>query len=44
LKGLETSKQDKCVLVLEAKEEAVLQGMIERQIEIGGCCGMQKNV
>jgi hypothetical protein len=31
-------------LALQAKEEAVLQGMTERQIEIGRCCGMQKNV
>ena len=31
-------------LVLQAKEEAVLQGMIERQIETGRCCGIQKNV
>ena len=27
-------------LVLQAKEKAVLQGMIGRQIEIGRCCGM----
>ena len=31
-------------LVLLAKEEAVLQGMIERIIEIGRCCGMEMNV
>jgi len=29
--------------VLLAKEEAVLQGMIERLIEIGRCYGMEKN-
>jgi len=33
-----------CDLVLQAKEEAVLQGIIGRQINIGRCCGMQKNV
>jgi hypothetical protein len=31
-------------LVLQAKEEAVLQGKFERKIEIRRCCGMQKNV
>jgi hypothetical protein len=31
-------------LVLLAREEAVLQGMIYRLIEIGSCCGMEKNV
>jgi hypothetical protein len=30
-------------LVLLAKEEAVLQGMIERIIGIGRCCGMEMN-
>jgi hypothetical protein len=28
--------------VVMAKEEAVLQGMIERLIEIGRCYGMEK--
>ena len=27
-------------LVLMAKEEKVLQGMIDKLIEIGSCCGM----
>jgi len=31
-------------LVLRAKEEAVLQGMIERLIEICSCYGMEMNV
>jgi hypothetical protein len=31
-------------LVLLAKEEVVRQGMIERLIEIGKCCGMEMNV
>jgi hypothetical protein len=31
-------------LVLLAKEEMVLQGMIGRLIEIGRCCGMEINV
>jgi len=31
-------------LVLLAREEAVLQGMIERIIEIERCCGMEMNV
>jgi hypothetical protein len=31
-------------LVLLAKEEVVLQGMIDRLIEIGRCCGMEINV
>jgi hypothetical protein len=31
-------------LVLQAKKEAVLQAIIGRQIKIGRCCGMQKNV
>ena len=31
-------------LVLLAKEEKVLQGMIDKTIEIGGCCGMEMNV
>ena len=31
-------------LVLLAKEEAVLQGMTERQTEIGRRCGMEMNV
>jgi hypothetical protein len=30
--------------VLLARKEAVLQGMIERIIEIGRCCGMEMNV
>jgi len=31
-------------IVLLAEEEAVLQCMIERLIEIGRCCGMEMNV
>jgi len=31
-------------LVLLTKEEVVLQGMIERIIETGRCCGMEMNV
>jgi len=31
-------------LVLLAKEEKVLQDMIDILIEIGGCCGMEMNV
>jgi hypothetical protein len=31
-------------LVLLAKEEMVLRGMINRLIEIGRCCGMEMNV
>jgi hypothetical protein len=31
-------------LVLLAKEETVLQGMIDRVIEIARCCGMEMNV
>ena len=31
-------------LVLMAKEEKVLQYMIDKLIEIGGCCGMEINV
>jgi hypothetical protein len=31
-------------IVLLAKEETVLQGMIDRRIEIGRCCGMEMNV
>jgi hypothetical protein len=31
-------------LVLVAKEETVLQGMIDRLIEIGRCGGMEMNV
>jgi hypothetical protein len=31
-------------LVLLAKEEGVLQGMIDRLIEIERCCGMEINV
>jgi hypothetical protein len=31
-------------LVLMAKEETVLQGMIDRLIEIGRCYGMDMNV
>jgi len=27
-----------------AKEETVLQGMIDKLIEIGRCCGMKMNV
>ena len=30
--------------VLLAKEEMVLQGMIDRLIQIGRCCGMEVNV
>jgi hypothetical protein len=30
--------------VLLANEEAVLQGMIDRLIETGRCCGMEINV
>jgi hypothetical protein len=32
------------VLVLLAREEKVLQGMIDKLIEIGKCCGMEINV
>jgi len=31
-------------LVLQAKEETVLQGMIDRLIEIDRCCGMGRNL
>jgi len=31
-------------LVLMAKEEMVLQGMIDKLIEIGRCCGLEMNV
>ena len=31
-------------LVLMAKEEKVLQGMIDKLIEIGSCYGMEMNV
>ena len=31
-------------IVLLAKEETVLQGMIDRRIEIGRCCVMEMNV
>ena len=31
-------------LVLMAKEETVLQGMIYKLTEIGKCCGMEMNV
>jgi len=31
-------------LVLMAKEETVLQGMIDKQTEIGRCYGMEMNV
>jgi len=31
-------------LVLLAKEEAVLEGMIERQTEMGSCSEMERNV
>ena len=31
-------------LVLMAKEETVLQGMIDKLTEIGRCCGMEMNV
>ena len=31
-------------LMLLAKEETVLQGMIESLIEIGRCCGMERSV
>jgi len=31
-------------LVLLAKEEKVLQDMIDKLIEIGRCCGMEMNV
>jgi len=31
-------------LVLLAKEEKVLQDIIDKLIEIGGCCGMEMNV
>jgi len=30
-------------IVLMAKEETVLQGMIDELIEIGRCCGMEMN-
>jgi hypothetical protein len=32
------------VLVILAKEEAVLQGMIHRLNEVGRCCGLEMNV
>jgi hypothetical protein len=53
LKGLKTSKQRGHAirtvkyasnLVLLAKEETVLQGMIESLIEIGRCYGMERSV
>jgi hypothetical protein len=31
-------------LLLLAKEEKVLQDMIDKLTEIGGCCGMEMNV
>ena len=31
-------------LILMTKEETVLQGMIDKLIEIGKCCGMEMNV
>ena len=31
-------------LILMTKEETVLQGMIDKPIEIGKCCGMEMNV
>jgi hypothetical protein len=31
-------------LVLLAKEETLLQGLIDRVIEIARCCGMEMNV
>ena len=31
-------------LVLLAKEEKVLQDMVDKLIEIGGCCGTEMNV
>ena len=31
-------------LVLLAKEETVLQGVIDRLIDIGRCCGIERNV
>jgi len=31
-------------LVLQAKEETVLQGMIDRLTEIDRCCGMERNL
>ena len=31
-------------LVLQDKEETVLQGLIHRLIETGRCCGMEKKV
>jgi hypothetical protein len=31
-------------LVLLAKEDVVLQGVMDRLIEIGRCCGMEINV
>ena len=31
-------------LVLMAKEETVLQGMVDKRIEIGSCYGMEMNV
>jgi len=30
--------------VLLAKEETVLQGMVERLIDTGRCCGVEMNV
>ena len=30
--------------VIMAKEETMLQGMIDKIIEIGRCCGMEMNV
>jgi hypothetical protein len=30
--------------ILMAKDETVLQGMIDKLIEIGRCCGMEMNV
>ena len=31
-------------LLLLAKEEAMLEGVIDRLISIGRCCGVEKNV
>ena len=44
--GLETSASVKYAveLVIMAKEKTVLQGMIDKLIEIGRCYGMEMNV
>jgi hypothetical protein len=40
---IRTVKYADDLVVLQAKEETVLQGMIDRVIEIDRCCGMGRN-